>query len=129
MTLATSPAKRALVIDDDESTCDHVRSVLRKLDFQVEIAFDGLEALRLCQAAEYTLIICDIRMPRLSGLSFLSHLANTPNVGAKVVVVSALDDMNIRQSALSAGASAYLVKPLVAETLLAAIAEPRIEKL
>lgn len=120
---AANPRKpRSLVVDDDETIIDHVTYVLRQSGFDVEQAFDGLDALRRCQSARYDLIVCDVRMPRLSGLSLLSNLAQTQNADSRVVMISAIDDSALRKQALASGASAYLVKPLTAEALRAVVA-------
>ncbi|MBL8513942.1 MAG: response regulator [Betaproteobacteria bacterium] len=117
---------RALVVDDDEACVEHVSAILRKFEWNVEQSHDGLDALRRCQSARYDLVICDIRMPRLSGLSFLSNLSQTRNAMTRVVMVSALDDRAIRRQALASGASAYLVKPLDTRALIDALALPSI---
>lgn len=115
---------RALVVEDDETVADHVAQVLRKMGYDVEYSLDGLDALRLCQANDFGVIVCDVRMPRLSGLSFLSNRGKTLSVGARVIMISALDDNAIRSQALEMGASAYLVKPLVMQELQDAILAP-----
>ncbi|MBL8521089.1 MAG: response regulator [Betaproteobacteria bacterium] len=120
------PTLRALVVDDDEACIEHVTSVLRRFGWAVEPSHDGLDALRRCQSARYDIVICDVRMPRLSGLSFLSNLGQTLNANTRVVMLSALDDRAIRRQALASGASAYLVKPLATEALIEAIALPPI---
>jgi DNA-binding response OmpR family regulator len=123
MPAATPKKPRSLVVDDDETIIDHVTYVLRQSGFDVEQAFDGLDALRRCQSARYDLIVCDVRMPRLSGLSLLSNLAQTQNADSRVVMISAIDDSALRKQALASGASVYLVKPLSAEALRAAVAD------
>lgn len=117
---------RALVVDDDEAAIDHVTSVLHRLGFDVEKSFDGLDALRRCQSSPYDIIVCDVRMPRLSGLSLLTNLRNTRNCVTRVVMISALEDPSIRRQALATGASAYLVKPLNGQVLVQAIVGPDI---
>lgn len=117
------PQPRALVVDDDEAIIEQVTQVMHKMGFAVERSSNGLDALRRCQAARFDVVICDVRMPRLSGLSFLSNLAYTPNAQSKVIMISALDDHSIRSQALASGASAYLVKPLAAQVLRDAIGE------
>jgi DNA-binding response OmpR family regulator len=116
----------ALVIEDDEAVADHVAHVLRKMGYDVEYSLDGLDALRVCQVTGFNVIICDVRMPRLSGISFLSNLGKTASAGAKVIMISALDDSSIRSQSLALGASAYLVKPLAAQDLRDAIGENQI---
>ncbi len=117
---------RALVVDDDESCIEHVTGVLRKFGWIAEESADGLDALRRCQQARYDLVICDVRMPRLSGLSFLSNLPQTQNATTRVVMLSALDDRSIRRQALASGASAYLIKPLNTQELIETLALPSI---
>ena len=114
---------RALVVDDDETIIEQVTQVMHKMGFAVERSTNGLDALRRCQAARFDVVICDVRMPRLSGLSFLSNLAHTPNAESKVIMISALDDHSIRRQSLASGASAYLVKPIAAQVLRDAIGE------
>ena len=112
---------RALVIDDDETIVEQVTQVMRKMGFAVENSLDGLDALGRCQSSRFDVILCDVRMPRLSGLSFLSNLANTRNAKTKVIMISALDDNAIRNQSLTSGASAYLVKPIAPQDLRDAI--------
>ena len=123
MSSQKDPQPRALVVDDDEAAVEHVALVLQKLGFFVERAVDGLDALRLCHMGKFDVIVCDVRMPRLSGLSFLSNLGHTQNATTRVVMISALDDNAIRNQALASGASAYLVKPLDAQDLQDAVGE------
>ena len=113
--------RRALVVDDDDTVVEHVTQVLHKMGFAVDCAVDGLDALVRCQSSRFDVIICDIRMPRLSGISFLSNLGKTLNATTRVIVISGLDDNAIRNQVLSSGASAYLVKPIAAQDLRDAI--------
>ena len=112
---------RALVVDDDDTVLDFLTQVLHRMEYAVEHAFDGLDALRRCQSARYDIVVCDVRMPRLSGLSLLSNLGQTLNAETRIVMISALDDDSLRRQALASGASAYLIKPLSGEMLRQAI--------
>ncbi|MBL0125516.1 MAG: response regulator [Betaproteobacteria bacterium] len=114
---------RALVVDDDETVTDHVTQMLHRLNFDVEQSFDGLDALRRCQSARYDIVLCDVRMPRLSGLSLLTNLGQTPNADTRIVMISALDDDALRKQALASGAVAYLVKPLTEDMLRDALGD------
>ena len=118
------PQLRALVVDDDETVVDQVTLVMRKMGFAVESSPDGLDALRRCQANNFDVVVCDVRMPRLSGLSFLSNLAHTPHTIRRIIMISALDDNSLRRQSLSSGASAYLVKPITMQALKDAITAP-----
>ena len=127
MSVNTNPQPRALVVDDDETVIEQVTQVMHQMGYAVERSTNGLDALRRCQAARFDVVICDVRMPRLSGLSFLSNLAHTPNAQSKVIMISALDDHSIRSQALASGASAYLVKPIAAQVLRDAIGEQQLK--
>ena len=118
---------RALVVDDDETFIDHITYLMHKMGYAVERSFDGLDALKRCQSSRFDIVICDVRMPRLSGLSFLSNLSRATDAMPKCIMVSALDDNSLRRQALATGASAYLVKPIEAQALRDAVGAPKFD--
>ena len=118
---------RALVVDDDETFIDHITYLMHKMGYAVERSFDGLDALKRCQSSRFDVVICDVRMPRLSGLSFLSNLSRATDAMPKCIMVSALDDNSLRRQALATGASAYLVKPIEAQALRDAVGAPKFD--
>ena len=103
--------RRALVVDDDDVMVEYVSSVLRSAGYQVESCGDGMTALEQFRAAPFDVVIVDVRMPRLSGISFLKNLRLTAASACRVVLLSAMDDQKLQREALDAGAVAYLVKP------------------
>ena len=111
----------ALVVDDDETFVDHISYLMHKMGYAVERSFDGLDALKRCQSSRFDIVICDVRMPRLSGLSFLSNLSRATDAMPKCIMVSAIDDNSLRRQALASGASAYLIKPIEAQALSDAV--------
>ena len=116
---------RALVVDDDETFVDHIAYLMHKMGYAVERSFDGLDALKRCQSSRFDIVICDVRMPRLSGLSFLSNLSRATDTMPKCIMVSAIDDNALRRQARAAGASAYLIKPIEAQALRDAVGPPQ----
>ena len=118
---------RALVVDDDETFIDHITYLMHKMGYAVERSFDGLDALKRCQSSRFDVVVCDVRMPRLSGLSFLSNLSRATDAMPKCIMVSALDDNSLRRQALASGASAYLVKPIEAQALRDAVGAPKFD--
>jgi DNA-binding response OmpR family regulator len=113
---ALGRGKRALVIEDDDTSREFAHMVLLRMGFDVIVAEDGLMALNFLDAVDanhFDLAICDIQVPRLSGLSLLSKLRerSTPPV-RHLICVSAIDDSGIRRQALDLGASAFLTKPV-----------------
>ena len=120
-TEALQTQKRALVVDDDSTMVEYVSAVLRRAGYQVETASDGMTALEMYRAGRFDAVVCDIRMPKLSGISFLKNLRLTPESSCRVVLLSAIDDQIIRRDAKEAGAVAYLVKPASSKALLEAV--------
>ena len=113
--------KRALVVDDDTVMVEHASAVLRRAGYHVETAGDGMNALAMFRASHFDAVVCDIRMPKLSGISFLKNLRLATESTCRVVMMSSLDDRTLMREALEAGAVAYLVKPASSKAILAAV--------
>ena len=114
--------KRALVVDDDGVFVDQFTRILQRQGYEVSDAKDGMAALELCRVHQFDVAIIDIRMPRLNGISFIHNVRRmSPNALSKIIFVTSLDDATVRQDAMAAGGSAFLVKPVTADTLIAAI--------
>ena len=112
---------RALVVDDDATMVEYVSAVLRRAGYLVETADNGLTALEMYRANPYDAVVCDIRMPKLSGNSFLKNLRLPADSSCRVVLLSAMDDQTIRREALEAGAVAYLLKPASSKAIIEAV--------
>jgi len=108
------------IVDDDESLRRSVRNLLTSVGFRVE-TFDSAEAyLRSSDRGETGCVVLDLRMPGMSGLDLLVHLAA---VGSRVpvVVLTAHSDAEARRKTLQAGAIAFLGKPFHGDALLDAV--------
>ena len=113
--------KRALVVDDDATMVEYVSAVLRRAGYLVDTADNGLTALEVYRANPFDAVVCDIRMPKLSGTSFLKNLRLTAQSTCRVVLLSAMNDQTIRREALEAGAVAYLLKPASSKAIIEAV--------
>jgi CheY-like chemotaxis protein len=121
---SVNPSHRglALVVDDDEDSQLYIVLSLKKLGYEVKTADDGMAALNMCESEVFDLVICDIRMPKLSGISFIKNVrARSPNSAKRVIFVSSMDDVMIKREAFEAGAENYLVKPISSAILAKAI--------
>ena len=121
----------ALVVDDDDTVMEHLTKLLRARGFAVAQEFDGMAALQRCRAEKFTVVLCDIRMPRLSGVSFLrnlrqSEMNQTPTIThatedatskQTVVMMSSLGDNATKRELLAAGTSLFLLKPVSGQAL------------
>jgi len=102
---------RVVVADDSITTRSLHRQVLEAAGYEVETAADGDEALRLLRTRGADLLVSDIHMPRMDGLTLTRKVRGEPALGLlPIVLVSSLDSDADKQRADDAGASAYLTK-------------------
>jgi DNA-binding NarL/FixJ family response regulator len=112
---------RVLAVDDSPQWRRFVATYLmEKLAREIETAADGLEAIHKAQALQPDVIIMDIWMPVLNGLSATREIRKVaPRTG--ILIVSNERDPDIVQAAFAAGARGYGLKPLAAIELMTAI--------
>ena len=110
--------KTCLVVDDSKVIRKVARHILETLDFAVDEAADGREALIRCRQAAPDVILLDWNMPVMSGIEFLRHLgeADLPH-RPKVVFCTTENGVGSIRAAMEAGADEYVMKPFDRETL------------
>ena len=109
--------RSCLVVDDSKVIRKVARHILT-LNFAVDEAEDGREALTRCEAAIPDVILLDWNMPVMSGMEFLRALRQTEIAPQpKVVFCTTENDMAHIRAALEAGADEYVMKPFDRETL------------
>lgn len=101
----------ALVIDDCRFLAERVARVLAARGFDTQIAVDGYEALNHLAARRFDLVVLDVDMPFVSGMTLLRRLRLDP-IHAEVPVLMLGADPSEHESALAHGANGYLAKPL-----------------
>jgi two-component system chemotaxis response regulator CheY len=118
--MADSVSKRVLVIDDASLVRLYYRKALEKAGFEVEEALNGLEAIERLLLASYDLLIVDINMPQMDGLTFLKAVrAKEPPVSAIPALVTSTEAEPQRvAAATAAGANLYVIKPISEEKLV-----------
>jgi two-component system chemotaxis response regulator CheY len=111
--------KRVLVIDDAALVRLYYRDALESAGFEVDEALNGLEALEKVLAAPADLLVVDVNMPQMDGLTFIATLRRQelPHASIPVLVTSTESKPQDFDAARAAGANFYLVKPLSAEAL------------
>ncbi len=113
-------AKRILVVDDEETIRLALAKFLRSRGFETDIAETGMAALDRLTQGSYSLMLCDIRMPGMSGLELVPR-ARTLHPDMAVIMLSAVNDVPTATESISAGAMEYLTKPVDLQDLLDAI--------
>jgi DNA-binding response OmpR family regulator len=102
-----------LVVDDDPSALDIVRTFLESRGYSVTTARDGNEALALMDTVEPALVLLDVMMPGMDGWEVARVIKNHPKFGrTRVVMLTARSDFTDKHEGLRAGADDYIVKPI-----------------
>jgi two-component system response regulator AtoC len=107
---AKMPEKRLLVIDDEENMRHMLSTVLGKAGYIVETAANGHEGLKMTESNVYDFILCDIKMPNMSGMDFLK--VSRDKIGCTtVIMMSAYGTIDTAIEAMKLGAYDYISKP------------------
>ena len=110
--------KSCLIVDDSKVIRKVARHILETLEFEVEEAGDGQEALSRCEAKMPDVVLLDWNMPVMGGMEFLRHLRQRDSGGhPKVVFCTTENDADHIRAAIDAGADEYVMKPFDRETL------------
>ena len=108
-----APAKRLLVIDDAALVRAYYRQALEPGGFLVDEAFNGIEGLEKALISPYDLVVVDVNMPKMDGLTFVHRLRETREIAClPVLMTSTLDRDRDIAAARAAGVNLYLVKPV-----------------
>jgi len=133
MQTVSSPKKklRVLIADDIQETRRNTRLMLATIDDVevVAIAANGRQAVELAQEHYPDILLLDINMPELDGLSAYKEINQIhPDIGC--IIISAEKDTTTLRTAMSIGVQEYLIKPFIIEELESAIARvyERVEK-
>jgi len=111
---------RILLIEDYRPLRESLSKGLREAGFAVDAAGDGKEGLWYAQGSEYDVIVLDLMLPGLDGLSLLRKL-RAGGRQSHVLILTAKDTLDDRIAGLDAGADDYLVKPFAFQELLARV--------
>lgn len=112
---------KLLVIEDDLILRENLKELLSIHGYDVSTACDGEEGLHAIKSMNPSLVICDIRMPKLNGYELFEEVKNMPESFMPFLFLSAkVDHQDIRKG-MNLGADDYLTKPVNKKDLLAAV--------
>jgi two-component system, OmpR family, response regulator len=116
----TGAHRRILVIEDDAETAEQIVDFLKMRGYQVDLAVNGNDGLRLGRSAAYAVMIIDRMLPGVDGIAIIQKLREMAVV-TPAMIVSALGEVDDRVRGLRAGGDDYLVKPFAFSELLARV--------
>lgn len=111
---------RLLLAEDEKSLSKAITAILKKNNYTVDAAYDGIEALEYIETTSYDGIILDVMMPRLDGIGVLQKLRAQGNT-TPVIMLTAKAEVEDKVLGLDSGANDYLTKPFASKELLARI--------
>lgn len=112
---------RVMIVDDAALVRLFCRRILEESGYEVDEALNGMEALEKILVNPADLLIVDVNMPYMDGISFIARLRHqaSPLASTPAIIVSTEAGIQDRESARAAGANYYLVKPVTRDVLLA----------
>ena len=111
---------KILVVEDEKKVASFLKKGLEQEYYSVDVAFDGKEGLNYIFSNEYDLIILDIMLPFMDGISLLKKIRKE-KIGTPILMLTAKDTVDDKVTGLDSGADDYLAKPFAFEELLARI--------
>ncbi len=111
---------KILLVDDEKQLTEALSVILKKNNYSVDCAYNGEDGLDMALSGIYDLIVLDIMMPKLDGLSVLKALRKE-KIDAPVLMLSAKSEIADKIDGLNLGADDYITKPFVTDELLARI--------
>jgi len=117
-------SRRILIAEDEPSILVSLQFLLRLPDYEVRVARDGDEALRLVRSFTPHLVLLDVMMPVLNGFQICERIRENPAwKEIKIVMLSARGRESEVDKGLALGANAYVTKPFSTKALLAQVRE------
>jgi two-component system response regulator HydG len=111
-----------LVIDDDKDICQILSKFLEKNNYSVTVGNTGEEGLKQLRSTDFDLILCDYRLPDISGIELLQKI-KVLNTNVAVIIITGYSDVKTAVETFRYGASDYVTKPLYPDELLVTIKE------
>jgi DNA-binding NtrC family response regulator len=113
-------AERLLLVEDEDTLCASLQRVFMAEGYEVDRADSAESAFKLLENRSYDLIITDIILPGISGIELLTKYRKE-NPSQKVIVITAYASLTTAVDAIKAGASDFIVKPLMHDEMKRAV--------
>lgn len=114
--LGTAPI-RVLIVEDSRDICKNIAAYLEKHSYVMDFAYDGISAMHLALTNPFDVIVLDLMLPGMDGMSFCRMLRVDAKVETPVLMLTARDTLDDKLKGFKAGADDYLVKPFALQEL------------
>jgi len=104
-------ANRLLIVEDDRDLARNLIEYLELQGYVTDFAADGQTALQLVAAEQFDLVVLDLMLPVIDGLSVCTRIRQQLHSNVPVVMLTAKDEVDLKVAALDIGADDYVVKP------------------
>lgn len=111
---------RILVVEDEHKIAEALRKGLMQERYAVDLAYDGMDGYEMAASNEYDVIILDLMLPKMDGLTLCKKL-RSENIHTPILMLTAKTQTKDKVEGLNSGADDYLAKPFAFEELLARI--------
>lgn len=108
---------RVLIVEDNRDICANIAAYLEKHNYILDFAYDGISAMHLALTNPFDVIVLDLMLPGMDGLSFCKKLRADANIDKPVLMLTARDTLDDKLKGFEAGADDYLVKPFALQEL------------
>ncbi|MBP1947760.1 response regulator transcription factor [Virgibacillus litoralis] len=112
--------KKILIVDDEASIVTLLKFNVEQAGFEVDVAYDGLQAIQKAKEFSYDLILLDLMLPEMDGIDVCRHLRNN-KIDTPILMLTAKDDEFDKVLGLELGADDYLTKPFSPKEVVARI--------
>jgi len=113
---------KILAVDDSASMRQMVTFTLKSAGFDVTDASDGVEALRIAKGQSFDVVITDVNMPNMDGITLCRELRKLPSFKfTPILMLTTESSADKKQAGRSAGATGWIVKPFNPDQLLATV--------
>ncbi len=114
--------RRVLIVDDEPNIVTSLEFLMRGGDYEVRVALNGEEALRLAESFRPHLVLLDVMMPQRSGFEVCQKIRENPVLrDVKIIMLTAKGRDAERERGLNLGANAYVSKPFSTKELMSTV--------
>lgn len=111
--------KRILIVEDEDALAHMMRLRLEKLGYEITLAHDGEEGLKRVAEAKPDLILLDLLLPIVDGVTVCKKIKTDPGTRhITIIFVSAIEKTELAEKCAEAGADGYILKPIAIKGLL-----------